>query len=809
MKLKLYLRMVLATMVALFVATGCSSSSTEEPPTGPIEESLTFEIQVSDVATGTATLAVKPSKATSTYYCGAIVKAEFDAFATEEAFFAAETKRIEAAAAAEKMTLQAYLQMYSYRGEGNRTVTTTVPETPYYAYVYGIKGDGSATSKVFKTEFTSADVPPPAAEPGLEIVSMKAGTNTGTMKDTRIYMVAEITGTPAVSGLYGMFQTSYVETQLAGGATYETIVADATPMDAQFLEYIHDDGGIGLTFGTAAAPLTPETSYTVILLATSAEGGTIVKHQSASTEATSGGGGTGPTVTVTLAAGQYMQDGSIGGDPTTQLHIIVESAPMNVTAGKTYINETSIVQEALAGGYTYESLVAEFGADLTADRIGIINDGGLVLNYKAGAFTPGTSYTAIALLTNPSGTSAGHAAASTTGGGGGTGDLTFTFSVTNITATTATVQVTPSNNSDAYFFDVQQKAVVDQIGSDSNLIAALKEAYGADFESLMSKGADDMDATKLTANTDYCVLAFGYANGAATTAVSKYTFRTTGGGDGTATEAYKAWLGTWTLTSTSSEVTKSPISFDVTFSQKAANSTYSIAGWGITLVREDSSTAPVAKFDGATGKFQIMNDQEFIVDPSDNSVLTLVGRALLQGKYYIINGDYPGFTGTLNADKNSASITLYQGEITSMGTFITSSLDFFWFEPGENGKIYSNKPAAGYTANDYPIGPYTMTKKSGAAAPAKSMGVNSPLRAVTANKSMVMAVREKSMYVKSAVVASNIPQLSSMLKTSLKKSMSFTSTGLEAKFQQAEFSPVATGSESKTVMSSYEAVRMQ
>ena len=48
---------------------------------------------------------------------------------------------------------------------------------------------------------------------------------------------------------------------------------------------------------------------------------------------------------------------------------------------------------------------------------------------------------------------------------------------------------------------------------------------------------------------------------------------------------YQAWLGTWTVTSTSAEVTNAPVTFDVTFSKKVANSTYSVAGWGSSVYR--------------------------------------------------------------------------------------------------------------------------------------------------------------------------------------------------------------------------------
>ena len=98
----------------------------------------------------------------------------------------------------------------------------------------------------------------------------------------------------------------------------------------------------------------------------------------------------------------------------------------------------------------------------------------------------------------------------------------------------------------------------------------------------------------------------------------------------------------------------------------------------------------------------------------------------MQGKYYIINGGYPGFTGKLNADKNSATITLYQGSVDGMGNFTTSSMDFFWVL-GQD--IYWQKAAEGYTDRDYPIGPCTMTRKSSGASVSASKSAATILHA--------------------------------------------------------------------------------
>lgn len=266
-------------------------------------------------------------------------------------------------------------------------------------------------------------------------------------------------------------------------------------------------------------------------------------------------------------------------------------------------------------------------------------------------------------------------------------------------------------------------------------------AQGASYDAIVTQNGTDMSTKdgwldRLVKNpgigvtfsgldpaTSYtCILKVTDSAGKSTT---KHVAATTEGG-GEASDAYKAWLGTWTLTSTSSEVNAAPLSFDVTFIQGVANSSYKLQGWGITTIRDQSQILPSAKFDSATGNFEILEGQSLYTDPEDGSVLTLTGRALLQGKYYIINGGYPGFTGKLNADKNSATITLYQGSVDGMGNFTTSSMDFFWVL-GQD--IYWQKAAEGYTDRDYPIGPYTMTRKSSGASVSASKSAATILHA--------------------------------------------------------------------------------
>ena len=131
------------------------------------------------------------------------------------------------------------------------------------------------------------------------------------------------------------------------------------------------------------------------------------------------------------------------------------------------------------------------------------------------------------------------------GNGGGNDDIvsdnTFNISVSNITANSAQVNVTPSNN-DTYYFDIIDKVILDQYANKKDfasevvsMVQELYESYGYTLADALSSGAvgyfydGDLDA-----NTEYYAVAFGVSsNGAITTDVTTKLFKTleSGGND--------------------------------------------------------------------------------------------------------------------------------------------------------------------------------------------------------------------------------------------------------------------------------------
>lgn len=142
-----------------------------------------------------------------------------------------------------------------------------------------------------------------------------------------------------------------------------------------------------------------------------------------------------------------------------------------------------------------------------------------------------TAVTAIVSVTSANGKTTVDSASATTDAAQG-GDLTFTIAVTNIGAKGADINITPSNNSDTYYFDIYPASVVDQIPDDNQLIAAIIGANDGDVTKCLSTGPDGYSKELIEQyipfdpETEYCVIAFGCNGTAGTTAVTKERFTT-------------------------------------------------------------------------------------------------------------------------------------------------------------------------------------------------------------------------------------------------------------------------------------------
>ena len=740
MTLKSYLRMLLAAVTLLFVTSGCNDDDDK--------------VAVSDVAQTEATVTVTPSNDQATYYYAAVKKAEFDTFESDAAYAQHILDNLKAIADKKVLPLSEYLATALVKGSAPQKITDLTAGTDYYAVALGMLTDGRFTSDLVKEAFKTDDAPEP------ELVISKAGgyffgTSFGAF-DNFTFWMSEDTVTEDMmdftgEGTYLLFDLNVAVTGKATLPAGTFPVASGADAEENTIAPGADYGG-GMMTGSAIVKINSDGTKNYLYI----DGGALIVE----------GAGSSYVITAKVTSGgkeyEFKYEGGVsiydttggGGDFELSIdvtNITATTATVNVTSSdetSSYYFDLFDEEDYQGYGGTPEG-IAEFISDLLAyyqaqypsmtlpqilsQIVSVGND-----SYDFDGLTPGTKYYTFAIgvdaTTGATTTTAVVKEFTTQAGGEGDGpELTLTLRAGDANGANTDTKVymgAYAPTATGAYYGVFLTSDVEKVLAQGASYDAIVTQNGTDMstkdgwlDGLVKNPGIGVTFSGLDPATSYtCILKVTDSAGKSTT---KHVAATTEGG-GEASDAYKAWLGTWTLTSTSSEVNAAPLSFDVTFIQGVANSSYKLQGWGITTIRDQSQILPSAKFDSATGNFEILEGQSLYTDPEDGSVLTLTGRALLQGKYYIINGGYPGFTGKLNADKNSATITLYQGSVDGMGNFTTSSMDFFWVL-GQD--IYWQKAAEGYTDRDYPIGPYTMTRKSSGASVSASKSAATILHA--------------------------------------------------------------------------------
>lgn len=725
-----------------------TTTKSDPPP------SYSFSVAVSDVAQTEATVTVTPSNDQATYYYAAVKKAEFDTFESDAVYAQHILDNLKAIADKKVLPLSEYLATALVKGSAPQKITDLTAGTDYYAVALGMLTDGRFTSDLVKEAFKTDDAPEP------ELVISKAGgyffgTSFGAF-DNFTFWMSEDTVTEDMmdftgEGTYLLFDLNVAVTGKATLPAGTFPVASGADAEENTIAPGADYGG-GMMTGSAIVKINSDGTKNYLYI----DGGALIVE----------GAGSSYVITAKVTSGgkeyEFKYEGGVsiydttggGGDFELSIdvtNITATTATVNVTSSdetSSYYFDLFDEEDYQGYGGTPEG-IAEFISDLLAyyqaqypsmtlpqilsQIVSVGND-----SYDFDGLTPGTKYYTFAIgvdaTTGATTTTAVVKEFTTQAGGEGDGpELTLTLRAGDANGANTDTKVymgAYAPTATGAYYGVFLTSDVEKVLAQGASYDAIVTQNGTDMstkdgwlDGLVKNPGIGVTFSGLDPATSYtCILKVTDSAGKSTT---KHVAATTEGG-GEASDAYKAWLGTWTLTSTSSEVNAAPLSFDVTFIQGVANSSYKLQGWGITTIRDQSQILPSAKFDSATGNFEILEGQSLYTDPEDGSVLTLTGRALLQGKYYIINGGYPGFTGKLNADKNSATITLYQGSVDGMGNFTTSSMDFFWVL-GQD--IYWQKAAEGYTDRDYPIGPYTMTRKSSGASVSASKSAATILHA--------------------------------------------------------------------------------
>lgn len=893
MTFKFYLRMVATAMMTLFLAVGCSDDNTDDPKPAPTPDptvDCTFDLKVEGIGSNFATVYANPSDKTVPLHVGVAKKSLVDTFASDTAFQTNDIETLKSEAEELGLTISEYLKKSMVVGDIPTMFSNLESSTDYYAYVYGITEAGEVTTALSKIQFTTlapqvplkfeitvsgvtpygatVAVKPSASgtyyydvfekaemdkfandaaiiaeleksadfESGLVTgeKSYTYGPETEALKPkTEYYAYAFEYGNPNLAAPEITKVTFTTKSDDPFTPTYESwlgkwkVKSKSSLVSNSSIEY-----DIEITQKVAGASYNVKgwgiTTYRSTVSFTALYAASDLKNNAGEVVFTAGSllfqndqtvipaddkgdyssfigympynNASDPTFPAMIVSGNYYPVAGVLVDASeatltgatitlsTNEQVVMSGAdifPRNgnqfgywetVTTSKfdfpvgpytltkvgevdpptppvgdltfgialSNITETTVSVAITPSNNTdsyYFDLVPSYFKGLSdAEVIATIEDvyaNGLINMVSVGPdgydwdeLTAGATYYVVAFGYDATGatTAITWKEVILTGGGENPDDLQFDITATNITHNAADIKCTPKNgNTSPYFFNFAKSTIIDPL-SDADLFNALK-GNGFVADDLFSgpveyPAAAIAQQAPLDPGTEYTVYAFGVdvaTQQMSTSRITRYKFTTTTPTE--ASEAYKAWLGTWTITSASSELNKAPISFDVTIAEKAPDVSFDLTGWSILSVR----TAPVT-VNFKSGNLVIPNEV-FIAQIDLNGTddgkgkVYYKSRSLInlpqQSGYGFVGGTYDAITAKMGANKTSATATGYAGNLSGGGTFTVTGVDFFTEATvnGETGWYNVYDPATGFTANDFPVGPFTMVKKSNNTAP--------------------------------------------------------------------------------------------
>ena len=285
------------------------------------------------------------------------------------------------------------------------------------------------------------------------------------------------------------------------------------------------------------------------------------------------------------------------------------------------------------------------------------------------------------------------------------------------------VSMTPTSGSEYFKLDINiagsevkecryvlgTKETVDRRAEELGGYEQVCNRYGASFSSdvideINSEEGYSVSSSDLEPGTEYMLLV--KAENVHGMTIRSAETRTAPVPEGEA--AYQRYVGTWTVTSASSEIEGKPQTFTVEIEPYRVNESFLVSGWGITTMG-DRNVAP------------------FIMDYADGNVSVSTGDYYgMVGMYYVYlryrfqqNGepyvwvtDDALCTGTYGSD---GTVTLEMGRFTNPADgqeFQLTGMDYTLFRGGSYYEAMDLfKP--GYTVSDYSIGPYVLTRSEG------------------------------------------------------------------------------------------------
>lgn len=281
-------------------------------------------------------------------------------------------------------------------------------------------------------------------------------------------------------------------------------------------------------------------------------------------------------------------------------------------------------------------------------------------------------------------------------------DNVLTYEPT-ITFNSIKVKATPSN-SDKYYVKVFPASEIADY-TDKELQTMI---CGGLTSTQLYSGVKTVTFSYLYDETEYVLIGFGIDPNymSASTKIFRQSV-TTAELPTTMTDAYKAWLGTWTVTSASSEVSKTSYSFDIVIRPRTSNGTYFIRGWGYTSVKDDYEF--YANYTSSNKSLRLYK-RTGIATLDDGGSLQLLPRYQNQGtgSYGILSTSSYVLEALPDGDGKGVA-TGAEGKLTSGEAYTITSVDFWNVKSGSNYYLTAMSP---YTYKDFFVGPYTMVRKS-------------------------------------------------------------------------------------------------
>lgn len=311
----------------------------------------------------------------------------------------------------------------------------------------------------------------------------------------------------------------------------------------------------------------------------------------------------------------------------------------------------------------------------------------------------------------------------------------FTGVATNVETTTATFTITPADEYVTYTYAYATGDMSDWTQDDMNsAMTNWLQSYITSLEfDLRTYGTNVVEYTGLNHSTQHTVLLaptdqYGDLTGDVV-AFDSFTTATPEYADG-----LNNWLGTWTITSTSSEINGGPLTIECVIVGGDTDTELYLYGWDIHEYRWDYPV--IAEYDEYTGGWYIENSVVLFTD-----TISSIGEGTFQytamcwldsySAWYFISGDYTALTAEIGANGASATVTGTELTISTGDETVVANVVFSFWLTDDSGSIYTFNAdsSLGFDSSEMLVGPFTMTKVSDSTtfgAPAKAQAVDSP-----------------------------------------------------------------------------------